>query len=68
MNDALAPIATSGTFVEPITKSSIRIPALPSLAYPATDLGGRLGPAYRALALHGKSQSLRRRPLQPVPP
>ena len=34
MNDALAPIATSGTFVEPITKTSIRIPALPSLRIP----------------------------------
>jgi hypothetical protein len=34
MNDALAPIATSGTFVEPITKTSVQIPALPSLRFP----------------------------------
>ena len=27
------------------------------VAYPPTDLDGRLGPAHRALALHGKSQS-----------
>jgi hypothetical protein len=34
MNDALAPIGTSGSFVEPIAKTSIRIPALPSLRVP----------------------------------
>jgi hypothetical protein len=32
--DALAPVGTTGTFVEPITKISIPIPALPSLRVP----------------------------------
>jgi len=45
MNDALAPIATSGTFVEPITKTSIQIPPLPSLRIPP--LTARTGPARR---------------------
>jgi hypothetical protein len=34
MNDALAPIKTSGSFVEPFTKTNIPIPALPSLRFP----------------------------------
>jgi hypothetical protein len=33
-NDALAPIGASGSFVEPITKTSIPIPPLPSLRTP----------------------------------
>jgi hypothetical protein len=32
--DALAPVATTGTFVEPITKTAIPIPPLPSLKIP----------------------------------
>ena len=32
--DALAPVGTEGTFFEPITKTSIPIPALPSLRIP----------------------------------
>jgi hypothetical protein len=32
--DALAPVSTSGTFVEPITKTAIPIPQLPSLRIP----------------------------------
>jgi hypothetical protein len=32
--DALAPVATKGTFVEPITKTAIPIPQLPSLRIP----------------------------------
>lgn len=34
MNDALGPINISGSFVEPISKKSIEIPALPSLRIP----------------------------------
>lgn len=45
MNDALAPIGTSGSFVEPITKRSIRIPALPSLRVPP--LSSAVGSARR---------------------
>jgi hypothetical protein len=33
-NDALAPVGTRGVFVEPITRTSIPIPALPSLRVP----------------------------------
>jgi hypothetical protein len=33
-NDALAPVSPSGTFVEPITKTAIPIPQLPSLRIP----------------------------------
>ena len=33
-NDALAPTATEGTFVEPITKTALPIPPLPSLKIP----------------------------------
>jgi hypothetical protein len=33
-NDALAPIGAKGSFVEPITKTSIPIPPLPSLRVP----------------------------------
>ncbi len=40
MNDALAPIETSGSFVEPITKTSVRIPELPSLRIPPLALAG----------------------------
>jgi hypothetical protein len=32
--DALSPVSTKGTFVEPITKTSIPIPSLPSLRIP----------------------------------
>jgi hypothetical protein len=32
--DALAPVGTKGTFVEPITKTSLPIPSLPSLRVP----------------------------------
>ena len=34
MNDALAPIAVKGTVIEPVTKTSVEIPALPSLRIP----------------------------------
>jgi hypothetical protein len=34
MNDALAPIDVKGTFGEPMTKASIKIPVLPSLRMP----------------------------------
>ena len=33
-NDAMAPVGTEGTFVEPITKTAIPIPPLPSLKVP----------------------------------
>ncbi len=33
-NDALAPVSTKGTFVEPITKTSLPLPQLPSLRVP----------------------------------
>jgi len=33
-NDSLAPVSTEGSFVDPITKSSIPIPSLPSLRVP----------------------------------
>lgn len=33
-NDALAPVGASGTFIEPITKTAIPIPPLPSLRIP----------------------------------
>jgi hypothetical protein len=33
-NDAMAPVGTEGTFVEPITKTSIPVPPLPSLKVP----------------------------------
>ncbi|HEV3468479.1 MAG TPA: hypothetical protein VG148_04105 [Pyrinomonadaceae bacterium] len=33
-NDALAPVGTRGTFVEPITKTAIPVPPLPSLRVP----------------------------------
>jgi phage protein D len=36
--DALAPVATTGTFLEPITKTSIPIPQLPSLKIPPLSL------------------------------
>lgn len=36
--DALAPVSTQGTFVEPITKTAIPIPALPSLRIPPLSL------------------------------
>jgi hypothetical protein len=45
MNDALAPIGTSGSVVEPITKRSVRIPDLPSLRVPP--LSSAVGPARR---------------------
>ena len=43
--DALAPVSTTGTFVEPITKIAIPIPALPSLRIPP--LAGSPSPALR---------------------
>lgn len=33
-NDALAPVAASGSFIEPFTKTEIRLPALPALRLP----------------------------------
>lgn len=33
-NDALAPVDTEGSFVEPISKTSLPIPSLPSLRFP----------------------------------
>jgi len=45
MNDALTPIGTSGSLVEPTTKRSIRIPALPSLRVPP--LSSEVGSARR---------------------
>jgi hypothetical protein len=49
LNDALAPIDTSGSLVEPITKQSIRIPALPALRVPPLALSA--GPARRTQRL-----------------
>ena len=40
MNDALAPIDVKGTFVEPITKTSVKIPVLPSLRIPPLSMIG----------------------------
>jgi hypothetical protein len=37
-NDALAPVSASGSFVEPITKTAIPIPQLPSLRIPPLSL------------------------------
>ncbi len=44
-NDALAPIGTRGTFVEPFTRTAIPIPPLPSLKIPP--LASRPAPALR---------------------
>ena len=49
VNDALAPVGTSGSLVEPITKTSIRIPALPSLRVPP--LSAAVGSARRTQRL-----------------
>jgi hypothetical protein len=45
MNDALAPIAVKGTFVEPTTRISQDIPPLPSMRIPPLSM--RTGPARR---------------------
>ncbi len=47
--DALAPVNTSGTFVEPITKTAIPIPPLPSLRIPP--LASTPTPALRTVLL-----------------
>ena len=48
-NDALAPVGTRGTFVDPIFKLSIPIPSLPSLRLPPLSRGP--APAYRTVQL-----------------
>lgn len=48
-NDALAPVATRGTFTEPITGMNIPIPALPSLRVPP--LAASAGPARRTVRM-----------------
>jgi hypothetical protein len=48
-NDALTPVGTEGSFVEPITKLSIPIPALPSLRLPP--LASASTPAKRTVQL-----------------
>jgi hypothetical protein len=48
-NDALTPIGTEGSFVEPITKMSIPIPPLPSLRLPP--LASSTTPAKRTVRL-----------------
>ncbi len=45
MNDALTPIAVTGTFLEPTTKVSVEIPELPSLRIPPLSM--LAGPARR---------------------
>lgn len=47
--DALAPIGTQGSFVEPITKKSIPIPSLPSLRVPP--LASQSTPARRTVLM-----------------
>jgi len=48
-NDALAPVGTRGTFIDPIFKLSIPIPSLPSLRIPP--LARSAAPAYRTVQL-----------------
>jgi hypothetical protein len=48
-NDALAPVGTRGTFVDPIFKLPIPIPSLPSLRLPP--LARSPAPAYRTVQL-----------------
>lgn len=48
-NEALAPVGTRGTFVDPIFKLSIPIPSLPSLRIPPLSRGP--APAYRTVQL-----------------
>jgi len=48
-NDALAPVGTRGTFVDPIFKLSIPIPSVPSLRVPP--LSRSPAPAYRTVEL-----------------
>lgn len=51
--DALAPVNTSGTFVEPITKTAIPIPQLPSLRIPPLALSPT--PALRTVLMRDTS-------------
>ena len=67
MNDALAPIATSGTFIEPITKTSIQIPALPSLRIPPLT-SGPVRPGAPSACAARQIAIPRRRLLPPKPP
>lgn len=53
-NDALAPVGAQGSFVEPITKTSIRIPPLPSLRVPP--LAASAGAARRITRLRGTAR------------
>jgi hypothetical protein len=48
-NDAMAPVGTRGTFVDPIFKLPIPIPSLPSLRLPPLSRGP--APAYRTVQL-----------------
>jgi hypothetical protein len=48
-NDALAPVGAPGSFVEPITKTQIPIPALPSLRLPP--LSAAPAPVFRTVLL-----------------
>jgi hypothetical protein len=53
-NDALAAVGAQGSFVEPITKMSIRIPPLPSLRVPP--LAASPGTARRTTRLRGTAR------------
>ncbi len=53
-NDALAPVGTKGSFVEPITKMSITIPPLPSLRVPP--LAAAPASALRTTRLRGTAR------------
>ncbi len=53
-NDALAPVGTKGSFVEPLTKMSITIPPLPSLRVPP--LAAAPASALRTTRLRGTAR------------
>ncbi len=58
--DALAPVGSRGSFVEPITKTSIPIPPLPSLRVPplaAQPVAARRTTLQRGTAKHGPGQA-----------
>ncbi len=57
--DALAPVGTTGSFIEPITKTAIPIPALPSLRIPP--LSTSPAPALRTIVTRDTAN---RNPLQ----
>ncbi len=60
MQDALAPVDAQGSFVEPITKTSITIPPLPSLRVPplaASPLAARRKTLLRGTANQGPIQA-----------